>query len=323
MDEIDVLMKRYDGDVPGASVLVVRDGRPVIRRSYGQSNLEDRAASTPDTNYRLASITKQFTAAAILLLVEDQKLSLDDRVKKWLPSLPSAADQVTIQQLLIHTSGIVDYEDVMASGTTAQLHDSDVLHLLESQDTTYFSPGTSYRYSNSGYALLALVVERVSGKSFAAFLRERIFIPVGMSHTVAHEEGVSTVANRAYGYTLKDGKWTRKDQSLTSAVLGDGGIYSSIDDLARWDAALYDSRLLSDESRRLAFTPHTDTDRDDVKYGLGWRITGESLWHSGETSGFRNVIVRYPGRRLTVVILTNRDDPAPYETALAIARLRH
>jgi len=323
MDEIDVLMKRYDGDVPGASVLVVRDGRPVIRRSYGQSNLEDRAASTPDTNYRLASITKQFTAAAILLLVEDQKLSLDDRVKKWLPSLPSAADQVTIQQLLIHTSGIVDYEDVMASGTTAQLHDSDVLHLLESQDTTYFSPGTSYRYSNSGYALLALVVERVSGKSFAAFLRERIFIPVGMSHTVAHEEGVSTVANRAYGYALKDGKWTRKDQSLTSAVLGDGGIYSSIDDLARWDAALYDSRLLSDESRRLAFTPHTDTDRDDVKYGLGWRITGESLWHSGETSGFRNVIVRYPGRRLTVVILTNRDDPAPYETALAIARLRH
>ena len=123
MDEIDALMKRYEGDVPGASVLVVRDGRPVLRRSYGQSNLEDRAASTPDTNYRLASITKQFTAAAILLLVEDQKLSLDDRVKKWLPSLPSAADPVTIQQLLIHTSGIVDYEDVMASGTTAQLHD--------------------------------------------------------------------------------------------------------------------------------------------------------------------------------------------------------
>lgn len=323
MDDIDALMKRYDGDVPGASVLVVRDGRPVIRRSYGQSNLEDRIASTPETNYRLASVTKQFTAAAILLLVEDGKLSLDDRVKKWLPSLPSAADPVTIQQLLTHTSGIVDYEDVMTTDTTAQLHDSDVLLLLGSQDTTYFNPGESYRYSNSGYALLALIVERVSGKSFAAFLRERIFIPVGMSHTVAHEEGVSTVPNRAYGYTLKDGKWTRKDQSLTSAVLGDGGIYSSIDDLARWDAALYDSRLLSNESRRLAFTPYTDTEREDVKYGFGWRITGESLWHSGETSGFRNVIVRYPGRRLTVVILTNRDDPAPYETALAIARLRH
>ncbi|HYN79959.1 MAG TPA: serine hydrolase domain-containing protein [Gemmatimonadaceae bacterium] len=314
-------MKRYDGDVPGASVLVVRDGRPVIRRSYGQSNLEDRIAATPETNYRLASVTKQFTAAAILLLAEDRKLSLDDRVKKWLPSLPSAVDSVTIEHLLSNTSGIVDYEDVMATGTTAQLHDSGVLHLLESQDTTYFNPGKSYRYSNSGYTLLALIVERVSGKSFATFLRERIFIPVGMSHTVAYEEGISTVPSRAYGYTQKEGKWTRKDQSLTSAVLGDGGIYSSIDDLARWDAALYDSRLLSDESRWLAFTPHTDTDRADVKYGFGWRITGESLWHSGETSGFRNVIVRYPGRRLTVVILTNRDDPAPYETALAIARL--
>jgi CubicO group peptidase (beta-lactamase class C family) len=142
-----------------------------------------------------------------------------------------------------------------------------------------------------------------------------------MTHTVAYAEGTSTVSSRAYGYTMRDGRWTRKDQSTTSAVLGDGGIYSSIDDLAKWDAALYNSRLLSDESRRLAFTPHTTTDRADVEYGFGWRITGETLWHSGETVGFRNVIVRYPSRRLTVVILTNRDDPAPYETALAIARL--
>ena len=127
--------------------------------------------------------------------------------------------------------------------------------------------------------------------------------------------------NRAFGYTNKSGTWTRKDQSLSSAVLGDGGIYSSIDDLAKWDAALYDSRLLSNESRRLAFSAHTSTDKPDVKYGFGWRITGESLWHSGETSGFRNVIVRYPSRRLTMLILTNRDDSAPYETALAIARL--
>jgi len=321
MDEIDVLMKRYAGDVPGASLLVVRDGRPVIRRSYGQSNLEDQIVATPETNYRLASITKQFTAAALLLLAEDGTLALDDRLKKWLPSLPRAVDSVTIVHLLTHTSGIVDYEDVMPAGTTEQLHDADVLRLLESEDSTHFKPGTSYRYSNSGYALLALIVERASGKSFATFLRERIFIPLGMSHTVAYEEGTSTVPSRAYGYTMKDGKWTRKDQSVTSAVLGDGSIYSSIDDLVRWDAAWYDSRLLSDESRELAVTPHTDTDKADVKYGFGWRITGESLWHSGETSGFRNVIVRYPGRRLTVAILTNRDDPAPYETALGVERL--
>jgi CubicO group peptidase (beta-lactamase class C family) len=142
-----------------------------------------------------------------------------------------------------------------------------------------------------------------------------------MTHTVAFEDGVSIVSNRAYGYTSKNKAWTRKDQSTTSAVLGDGGIYSSIDDMARWDAALYDSRLLKDESRRLAFSPHTETDKPDVKYGFGWRITGETLWHSGETSGFRNVIVRYPSRHLSVVILTNRDDPEPYDTALDVAKL--
>ena len=173
--------------------------------------------------------------------------------------------------------------------------------MLESADSTYFKPGSSYKYSNSGYALLAMIVERASGKPFATFLHDRIFRPLGMNHTVAFVDGVSTVSNRAFGYTMQDSAWVRKDQSSTSAVLGDGGIYSSIDDLAKWDAALYDSRLLSDEveaswhSRR-----QTPTDDPDISYGFGWRITGETLWHSGETSGFRNVIVRYPARRLTV-----------------------
>lgn len=319
VDKTDALMKSYEGAVPGASLLVVRDGEPIVRRSYGLADVEAGVAATPETNYRLASVTKQFTATAILLLKQDGKLTLDDRIRKWLPSLPAALDSVTITHLLTHTSGIVDYEDVMAKGTTVQVHDADVLRLLESQDSTYFKPGSRYQYSNSGYSLLSLIVERASGMSFATFLHERIFTPLGMDHTVAHQEGISTVSNRAFGYTMKDGKWIRKDQSTTSAVLGDGGIYSSIDDMAKWDAALYDSRLLSDESRKLAFSPHTATDQPDVKYGFGWRISGETLWHSGETSGFRNVILRYPSRRLTVVILTNRDNPQPYKTALTIA----
>jgi CubicO group peptidase (beta-lactamase class C family) len=142
-----------------------------------------------------------------------------------------------------------------------------------------------------------------------------------MKHTVAHQDGIDVVSNRAFGYTKKNGAWTRHDQSTTSAVLGDGGIYSSIDDMLEWDAAQYDSRLLGEEWRRVAFTPHTTTDVPDVSYGFGWRITGETLWHSGETAGFRNVILRYPGRHLTVVILTNRDEGDPYQTALAIAKL--
>ena len=142
-----------------------------------------------------------------------------------------------------------------------------------------------------------------------------------MHATVAFEDGVSTVPTRAYGYSVGGGSWTRTDQSSTSAVLGDGGIYSSIDDLAKWDAALYDDRLLSKESRELAFTPATHTENPSVDYGFGWRITGETLWHSGETRGFRNVILRYPQRKLTVIVLTNRNDPEPYSTALAIAQL--
>jgi CubicO group peptidase (beta-lactamase class C family) len=192
---------------------------------------------------------------------------------------------------------------------------------LESQDRTYFKPGSSYRYSNSGYALLALIVERASGRTFATFLRQRIFQPLGMTNTVAHEEGISTVSNRAFGHTQEQGRWSRTDQSQTSAVLGDGGIYSSIDDLAKWDAALYDGRLLRPSSLQAAFAPATRTDDPEVEYGFGWRITGETLWHSGETVGFRNVIVRYPKRHLTVVVLTNRNEPEPYRLALKIAAL--
>ncbi len=317
---VDGLMHAYQGEVPGASVVVLRDGLPAVRRAYGFADLEHRVAATSATNYRLASMTKQFTAAAMLLLAEDGRLSIDDPARKWLPTLPDAAHAVTLRQLLTHTSGVIDYEEIMAPTMISQLRDADVLHLLESENRTYFSPGFGYRYSNSGYVLLALIAGRASGMDFASFLRERVFRPLQMQNTVAYEEGTSTVANRAYGYSAVDRSWTRTDQSQTSAVLGDGGIYSSVDDLAKWDAALYDSRLLRSESFRQAFTPATDTDDPAVRYGFGWRITGDTLWHSGETVGFRNVIVRYPAHQVTVIVLTNRDGPEPYPTALAIAK---
>jgi CubicO group peptidase (beta-lactamase class C family) len=314
-------MGDYRGWVPGASVLVLHEGMPVIRRAFGMADLEQETVTTTATNYRLASVTKQFTAAAVLMLMEEGALSLDAPLREWLPSLPERAAGATLRQLLTHTSGIIDYEDLVPPGRTAQLQDLDVLRLLESEPRTYFAPGSAYRYSNGGYALLALVVERVSGKSFATFLRGRIFGPLGMSGTVAHREGVSMMAHRAYGYSWVDGGWRRTDQSLTSAVLGDGGVYSSIEDLAKWDAALYDGRLLRPETLQLAFAPATATDDPATRYGFGWRITGESLWHSGESIGFRNVIVRWPRCRLTVVILTNRNAPEPYRLALRIAKV--
>lgn len=325
LDRIDTLMAAYaEPRGPGAALLVVHDGVPVVRKGYGLADLERGTAVGPDTNFRLASVSKQFTAAAILLLAQDGALSLDDPVRRWLPSLPAAADGITLHHLLSHTSGLVDYEEVMPDAIEGQLRDADVLRLLETQDRLYFAPGSAYRYSNSGYALLALIVGRASGQEFPTFLRERIFKPLGMDGTLAFEDGVSTVPHRAYGYGANGDGWTRTDQSSTSAVLGDGGIYASIDDLAKWDAALRDDRLLSDASRALAFTAHTATGEADVDgYGYGWRLHGEGAdrlqWHSGETIGFRNVLLRWPERGLTVVLLTNRNDPEPYALARRIA----
>ncbi|HEU4521353.1 MAG TPA: serine hydrolase domain-containing protein [Thermoanaerobaculia bacterium] len=308
---VDEIMRAYAGDQPGASVLVFQDGQVVFRRAYGLADVNRGIAATTATNYRLASVTKQFTAAAILRLAEQGKLSLGDPVRRFLPSLPSETDAVTIRHLLTHSSGIVDYEDVMPQGAGAQLLDRDVLTILESQRSTYFPPGSSYQYSNSGYALLALIVEKASGTSFADFLREEIFLPLGMNDTVAHQEGVSTVARRAFGHPA--------DQSSTSAVLGDGGVYSSVDDLARWLAAL-DRGIFAD-----AAIPRVTTSDPKVQYGYGWRISEHDgrrvVMHTGETIGFRNALVRFPGDRLAVVVLTNRDEGKPLDLALRISAL--
>src|SRR5688572_3794794 len=181
---VDTLMRDYSGDVPGAVVLVLRDGQPLVRRGYGLADMAAGTPATPQTNFRLASVSKQFTAAAIVLLAQDGKLSLDDPVRKWLPSLPASADPITLRHMLTHGSGLIDYEDLMAPDATGQVHDIDVLHMLEKEDRLYFEPGTSYRYSNGAYALLALIVGKASGQDFATFLRERIFRPLGMDNTV-------------------------------------------------------------------------------------------------------------------------------------------
>ncbi len=319
--QVDALMRRYRGAVPGAGVGVLQDGIPLLRRAYGLADVEAGIAATTGTNYRLASMSKQFTAAAILQLMEAGRLAIDDPVRQWLPGLPDAANGMTIRHLLTHTSGLIDYEDVIPPSWTSPLRDADVLQLLEAENRRYFAPGTHYRYSNGAYVLLALIVERTAGEGYSTYLRRRIFQPLGMQQTVAFEDGVSTVAQRAFGYSARGDSWIRTDQSLTSATLGDGGIYSSIDDLAKWEAALCGEGLLQPASLRLAFAPATPTDDPAVHYGFGWRISGEARWHSGESLGFRNVIVRLLERRFTVIVLTNRNDPLPFGTAIAIAKL--
>ncbi len=322
MARVNALMSRYAGDGPGASLLVIKDGKAVLRRGYGDANLEKHIKATPATNYRLASLTKQFTAAGILLLNQDGTLHLDDSVRKWLPELPDTDAGITIRNLLTHSSGLIDYESLIPADTRTQISDADVLHMIASQHRLYFAPGSAHRYSNGGYVLLGLIIQRASGMDLADFMEKRIFAPLGMHHTLMYEHHRGPqVPHRAYGYSKIDGTWRRTDQDITSATRGDGGIYTSVDDLARWDAALYDNRLLSDASRRMAFKAHEPTDDPDVGYGFGWRISGDRLWHSGESIGFRNVIMRWPKRHLTVVILSNRNHPKPYPVALTIGEL--
>lgn len=303
---------------PGASVIVVRDGNVLFRGAYGLADVEAGTSATTDTHYRLASLSKQFTAMAVLLLVQDGALSLDTPVRTILPELPGYASGVTIRHLLSHTSGLWDYEDFVADTATRQVTDGDALGLVSTRaESLYFAPGTVWKYSNTGYALLALIVERVSKQRFAEFLRRRIFEPLGMHSTVAHEEGRDTVSHRAWGYTVRRDSLVRTDQSPTSAVLGDGGIYSSVEELAKWDAALTRGTLIDSTRWREATTPAVLTDGSTTKYGFGWFVDSyrgrTRLHHHGETRGFTNAISRFPDDQLTVIVLTNRSDSAPWE----------
>jgi len=321
---VDSLFAAYTGSaVPGASVTVIRDGTVVVRRAYGIADLERRIAATPETDYRLASVSKQFTAMAIMLLAKDGKLRYDQPVRDLLAELPPATQAVTIRHLLNHTSGLWDYEALIPESRTAQLDDDDVLSLVASRDSLSTPPGTAYCYSNSGYVLLGMIVARVSGVSFAEFLRARIFGPLGMRSSVAHVEGRDTVPHRAYGYSPRGGAFVQTDQSVTSATLGDGGVYSNVDDLALWDRALSGAALIDRASLVLATTPPALPGGAATEYGFGWFIDtyrGEQRWrHTGETSGFRNAILRFPERELTIVILTNRSSGEPQAIAERVA----
>lgn len=308
---VDALFAEFAAPgAPGASVVVARGDSIVFARGYGLADVHHGVPVVPSTAFRLASVTKQFTAAAILTLVEAGTLRLDDRLGDVLASVPAYAQEVRVRQLLNHTSGIPDYEALLGNGDGPQVKDRDVLTLLHQAKKLYFAPGTSWRYSNSGYALLALIVERASGESYARYLRHRVFDRAGMPTAVAHEDGVDTVVDRAYGHSGHAGAWQRTDQSRTSAVLGDGGIYASAEELAHWSAALAHNAVLTAASFEAGTTPATLASGEHTAYGYGWFLDSyrghRRQRHEGDSIGFRTAIQRYPDVGLTVVVLVNR-----------------
>ena len=336
--QIDALFAAANSNTPGAAVLVIQNGKVVFERGYGVTDLRTRSKVDDHTNFRLASLTKQFTAMAIMLLVHDGKLGYDESLQEVFPEFPAYGKSITIRQLLNHTSGLVDYEDVMAKqyGNTPddqipQIHDAGVLALMEKETTTKFPPGSRWAYSNSGYCVLAMVVEKVSGKPFAQFLHERIFESLKMNSTIAYEKGKSEVTNRAYGHTPEGSVFRETDQSSTSATLGDGGVYTSLADMARWDAALREHTLLAGKEMEPALVPARPTSAraeengHPVSYGFGWFVDPyeghRRMWHYGETVGFRTSIQRFQYDHLTVVVLCNRVDFNAPDLALKMANM--
>jgi len=324
---------------PGAAVLVIKDGRAVFSRGYGVTDLRSFARIDVHTNFRLASVSKQVTATAVMLLVHDGKLRYDERLTDIFRDFPAYGRAIKIRHLLNHTSGLRDCEDLMSADNGAspekipQIKDAEVLALLKQQTTTKFVPGTKWAYSNSGYAVLAMVVEKVSRKAFGQFLQERIFGPLKMQNTIAYERGKNEVPHRAYGHTRKEAGWRETDQSPTSAVLGDGGIYSSLDDLAKWDEALRHHNLLSEVEMRPALTPAKLPAgggagfRDKrAEYGFGWFLDSYKgharMWHFGETVGFRTAMQRFVDDKLTIIVLCNRENVSAQALSLKVADLR-
>ncbi len=341
-DQINPIFAAVTGDNdPGLAVLVRSNGRTIFEKGYGVRDLRTHAKIDEETNFRLASVTKQFTAMCVMILVHEGKLRYGDHLTDVFPDFPAYGKSISIRNLLNHTSGLLDYEDLLEkrySNTPPekipQIKDAEILALMKKQTMTKFPSGTEWEYSNTGFALLAMIVEKKSGEPFGQFLRERIFAPLKMDNTIAFENGKNEVRNRAFGHTRSDSKWQELDQSPTSAVLGDGGIYSSLNDLAKWDDALEHHTLFSEDDMRPAVTPAVartvsreeavrDRSGNAIHYGFGWFLDPykghKRMFHDGDTVSFRTTIQRLTNDHLTIIVLCNRDDLNPQALAENVA----
>lgn len=314
--------------IPGLSIAVVRQGKVIKARGYGLANVELNTPATPDTVYQLASVTKQFTATAILLLVQDGKIRVDDKVSQYVENTPDSWKDITLRHLLTHTSGIKDYlNEVVDSPTSSiKVHDDTTTEKIIQGIVDLpldFVPGAKFAYSNTNYLLLSMVVRRSSGKPYDVFLAERVFQPLGMTATrLTRPEAL--IPNRAAGYTWVNKQWQNSPPlNPTLWDNGDGGIVSSVLDLAKWDAALYGNSILTEASKQMMWSPVRFNDGTTGTYGFGWGVTSRKghrfITHNGGRPGTATVIMRYPDDQLTIIVLANQDHTRCTEIADRIA----
>ncbi|MBW3573176.1 MAG: serine hydrolase [Gemmatimonadetes bacterium] len=298
---------------PGCAVGVSRNGRTVLSRAYGSANLEHGIPNTPSTVFEAGSVSKQFTAAAIVRLAQQGKLSLDDDVRRYVPEVPDYGTPITLRHLLNHTSGLRDWGSVVQlagwpRGTRIHTH-AHALDVISRQRSLNFTPGTEYSYSNSGYNLLAIVVDRVSGMSFAEFSRRELFEPLGMTRTEWRDDFTRVVKDRATAYALDDGAWHLR--MPFENVHGNGGLLTTVEDLLRWNQALDSGAVagLGLETRGVL------SNGRQIDYALGL-VVGEfrglrQVSHGGATAGYRAYLARYPDTGVSVALLCNAANANP------------
>ena len=310
---IDATVARYyKADGPGATLIVVKDGKTVLRKAYGMADVAAKVPMRPDATLRLGSLTKQFTAVAIMMLVDEGKLATTDPIARFLPDYPTQGRLITVEHLLTHTSGIVSYTGKPDFLSLAQ-HDMTVPQMIDyfKNDPVEFAPGTRYAYNNSGYFLLGAIIEKLSGQSYAKFVEQRIFVPLGMEHT-AYEGHERALTLRALGHEKTD-KGYRPGQPLSmSQPFAAGALVSTVDDLARWDAAITAGELLKPASWKQVFTAYRLADGKSTSYGYGWDVGSlrgvPSVAHGGNINGFATYAVRIPQEKVYVALLTNSED---------------
>jgi CubicO group peptidase (beta-lactamase class C family) len=314
-DKVDKLFARWDKPgTPGCSLGVVRDGRLVYEKSYGQADVEQDRRIGPDTVFHIASISKQFTAFAVLLLEKDGKLSLDDDVRKYLPELHDFGKRITLRHLLLHTSGLRDQWDLLVLAgwrMSDVITEDDVFRLVCRQRELNFDPGARHLYCNTGYTLAARVVERVSGQPFREFARRRIFEPLGMKHTRFPADHEEIVPGRARSYN-PSGPGTYRNAILSYGTAGATSLLTTVSDLARWDQNFYEPRVGDEKLIARLQEAGALNDGKKIDYALGVEH-GEyrglkCVEHGGSDAGFRCDLIRFPAERFSVIILANTSD---------------
>ncbi|HEX2208297.1 MAG TPA: serine hydrolase [Longimicrobium sp.] len=309
-----MLAALYPANEPGAAILVERDGRVLLRKAYGAASVELGVPLRPEHVFRLGSITKQFTAVATLMLVDEGKVSLDDEITRYFPDYPTHGRRITVEHLLTHTSGIQSYTGMPSyvAGMRRDLTPEQLIAVFRDQPME-FAPGERWAYNNSGYALLGGIIEKVSGMSYADFIRTRIFEPLGMRNSW-YETANAIIPGRVQGYDrtpegLRVANWLSMTQPYAA-----GSLISTVDDLLTWDRAVAEGRMLKPETWRRAFTAYQLADGRNAGYGYGWFV-GEAagrptIEHGGDINGFSSNGLWIPSERLHVIVLSNREREA-------------